>query len=354
MKHSRLPLFLLLAVSVYAAVFMTCSDDGCGPGGCPRPDIENIWPNDDGRGWDFSLVQHWWGRVVCQTMYENEEDVPPIPSLDEIESMLRDHEIPQDFETVQGSYHIIFAGDSTSGSGVTAQALRESIYFAGGSLEPLLAGGAQNAFLARLMLARPDVREELIHRPELEGAVGDILRALPPDAVFTDKGDPAALPAPVEQIVSAPVLIHGGVWKKTEEWIGTYGDVDTMLAYKFLEDDYSPGHEFTFQLVPSLASDVFLHCRVLPRRIVWVGGRPYPNAVDCLYVIDYGVAEMHSIPGVRYCRVYDYGTVTYAPTAGPIHSYERALVEAGNAASLGVGEKTLELTRTNPGPAAGD
>jgi hypothetical protein len=38
--------------------------------------------------------------------------------------------------------------------------------------------------------------------------------------------------------------------------------------------------------------------------------------------------------------------VIYAPEVGPVYSYERALIEAGNTASTGVGDKTLVLTDT--------
>ena len=46
--------------------------------------------------------------------------------------------------------------------------------------------------------------------------------------------------------------------EKNADWIGTYSDVDTGLGWKFLEDDFTPGAQFTLQLIPGIADDVLL------------------------------------------------------------------------------------------------
>jgi hypothetical protein len=82
-----------------------------------------------------------------------------------------------------------------------------------------------------------------------------------------------------------------------------------------------------------------------------IGGMVFPNALECAYIVDYGPqwAGMPEDPW-GYYRVYDYGVVIYAPEVGPVSSYERALVEAGNDESHGVGDKTLMLTGTGVKP----
>lgn len=344
---------LALCVSFSAYMLAGCSDDACGPGGCtPGPTIDNVWPNDDGREWQYDLRQAWWTGPLCVTLYDSPEEVPPVPTLDEIEVMLAEHALPEDYETAEGIYFMEFAGDSTTLSGVTAQGLRDSVSLEGWPGRLKAPHAPSEGFVLRLAVARPDLVSRIMDSypvpPPLYESFRERSAALAaPDSPFAGIGAPLE-----EEIVSAPILIHGGVWEKTDEHIGTYGDMDTLLAYKFLEADLSPGHEFTHQLIPKLTGDVFLYCKMLPRRIIRVGGLPYPNAIECLYVIDYGISTFWGVsPGGEpgYCRLYDYGTVIYAPTIGPIYSYDRSLVEAGNDESMGVGEKTLTISRTRAG-----
>lgn len=351
MWRFKAPVDLILYALLSVCIFVHCSEDGCGPGECPpSASLDNIWPNDDGREWQFALVQLWWEtQGLCETLYDNPDDVPPIPSLDEVEDMLREHALPEDFESADGTYYMWFDGDSTTMSGVTAQALRDSIALAGGAAAVRAPSGTRHAFLLRLAVARPELVTIIMNAPAVASSLDPELLKLLDDLVQPGNCWDCVGGRLEEQIVTSPVLIHGGAWEKTDEYIGTYGDIDTVLAYKFLEADLSAGHEFTHQIAPSLTDDVFLHCRILPRTIVRVDGRPYPNAVECLYVIDYGITTLWEIPGggdPKYCRLYDYGTVTYAPAVGPVYTYERILVEAGNDGSPGVGEETLTITRT--------
>ncbi len=356
MRRYKPPINLILIALLSVCVFTHCSEDGCGPGECPpSANLDNLWPNDDGREWQFDLVQLWWvelDRSICEILHVSRDDVPTIPSLDEVEDMLRKHAVPDGFESAEGTYYMKFDGDSTTQSGVTAQALKDLVVMAGGGGVLKAPTVTSHAFLLRLAVARPDLLGRIMTALGGTSSLDPFLLKQLEDLSRPGSCGGGVDARLAEQIVTYPILIHGGAWEKTDEYIGTYGDIDTLLAYKFLEADLSPGHEFTHQLVPSLVDDVFLHCRVLPRTPVWVDGRPYPNAVECLYVIDYGISSFWPIPGggdPSYCRLYDYGTVTYAPEVGPIYSYDRALVEAGNEASLGIGEKTLTIVHTREG-----
>lgn len=99
--------------------------------------------------------------------------------------------------------------------------------------------------------------------------------------------------------------------------------------------------------------DVFMHCKVLRQADIQVDGHLYANALECVYRVDYLPAKVcctATCSIIGWCRLYDYGAVVYAPTVGPVYSYERVLVEAGNDKSTGVGDKTLFLTDTGVGP----
>jgi hypothetical protein len=122
-----------------------------------------------------------------------------------------------------------------------------------------------------------------------------------------------------------PLMLHGGAWEKSLSKIGTYGDLDDQLAWLYLDANLTPRSEFEFQLVPSLADDVFLLCRILRRTAIdtQIGRLNY--AIECLYVVDYGVVGLVSDDGepLGYFRPVDYAIVTYAPNVGPVRCLER-------------------------------
>ncbi|MGD8628762.1 MAG: hypothetical protein PVH52_06740 [bacterium] len=315
-------LFAVLILTLALTLILTgCSDNTCKPRVCgPKPTLENVWPNDDQRFWEYDFTMRGWSSTfpLFDTLYATEEEVPPLPTFDYIVGLLDNHPIGDDVNTDVGIYRMRFDGDSTSDYGVTAQALKDTLYIAG-------------------MAVSRD------HRTTR----GDIIlgRAIP------DRGGVQGLNVwplnSAEDIASYPMLIHGGIWEKNDAWIGTYCEIDTNLCWKFLEEDLTVGSEFTHQLIPGLADNVFMHCKVLSMGNVRIGGLVYPNALECAYIVDYGVTWTDLPPGhTGYYRVYDYGVVVYAPEVGPIYSYERALVEAGNDESSGVGDKTLAMTDT--------
>jgi hypothetical protein len=178
-----------------------------------------------------------------------------------------------------------------------------------------------SSFLERLRIARPDL--------------GDEIRTLCPDLGASDQ--PGTPPA--------PIMIHGGAWEKTDLWIGTYGDIDTLLAWKFLEADLTSGHEFTHQLIPSLTNDAFLHCRVLGRTVVRSPAGHFWRALECIYIVEYGPFEVQGPSGpFGWWQFYDYGRVIYVPEIGPVYGYERTLIAVGETIGIGYGDIEVELT----------
>ncbi len=237
--------------------------------------------------------------------------------------------------TTYASYGLAFAGDTTSMSGATGQNLRESLDLPGRQVANATGGSSISPLIARLYTARPDLRNVIEDRFSLDPIRNPESGGIEYATLFM------ACLAP-----ECPLLIHGYVWEKTKEWIGTYGNVDTLLAWKFLDEDLSAGHRFTHQLLPSLADNVFLHCKVRGRAKVITDYQAFQNGLDCLYIIDYG-SWMPSGQGgeeAGCCRV------IYVPEVGPVFSYERMLAGLGEPLGTGIGERILSLTDTGRQP----
>jgi hypothetical protein len=246
--------------------------------------------------------------------------------LDEAEDLLDSHPIGENPESTDGVYSLKFDGQITTLSGVTAQNLSEML--ATEKDRPGLLAGAPkrgDALLRRLALARPDLKDRIAAQAggPWHTALDDTFEIIPPD----------------------PLLLHGYAWEKTGEWIGTYGDLDTLLAWKYLEANLEVEHEFTHQLVPAIADDAFLHCRILSQLDFETDVGVFEKAIECLYVVDYGIWTIPGVGGktIGWSRTIDYGVVVYAPTVGPIYSYERLLVHPSDSWNTGDGEITLDL-----------
>ena len=100
-----------------------------------------------------------------------------------------------------------------------------------------------------------------------------------------------------------------------------------------------------------LAADVYLHARILPRRMVTTPAGSFAGAVECLYEVDYGLGAEVDISGniVGFSRYFSYGTVAYARDVGPVASYDRVLVSVGDPDAHGFEETKLGLTTTGSG-----
>ena len=110
--------------------------------------------------------------------------------------------------------------------------------------------------------------------------------------------------------------------------------------------DLAPGHEFSMQLVPTVAADVFLHGRILPRRTVETPAGTFRSVVECVYLIDAGVYAVTDEFGglLGYAGFFSYGTVAYSPDTGPVASYERAAVPRSDTVLPGFGDFDFALT----------
>ncbi len=289
--------------------------------------LDELWPNDDGRFWRYAVNEVVFTEFPQLHYYENREAVPPAPSLLELAQWLKSHRRDElvGVGTASGTWILHFRGQGTTSSGAQGQNLAQTLIpdalGARAARRVASVTTASENFLASLARARPDLA------PALRERFPDLAR--------------------VGVNLAQPILIHGYIWEKTAEHIGTYGDADLQLAWKFLEADISSGHAFTFQLVPSLASDVWLHALVLPARFA-SHPQPAPGAVQVLYVIDYGISWATDANGdpVGFFRIYSYGTVTYAPGVGPVASVEHNFLSTGGTPAEVGFEIDVRLTET--------
>ncbi len=313
-------LTLPVACFVFALGFAGCGSDSCGPETC-RCGLElgTMWPNDDGRGWEYKYTWRTWSDTCAG--YGDVDDVPPAPSLDYVEGLLGKHAVGRDVSSRVGWYKMRFGGDSTTMSGVTAQALRDTAYLPG---------------IAAGLPAVPNPAWALLES------------GLPPRAGGPGAGSTGpSTEALGEVLTPRPVLIHGGVWEKTEDYIGTYGDIDTLLAWKFLEADLCAGSEFSFDIGGAVGGGLKAWCRVLGNTSVETEMGVFGNGLDCLYVVDLGVMVGTDGHGRSvYRRYITYGNVVYVPDVGPVYSYERFYVCVGDTLSLGAGDMELSLIST--------
>jgi len=255
--------------------------------------LDALWPNDDGHSWSFSY-RYEQGPDFQPHVYETEAEVPPAPSPEEVLPALRTPVTLGDAQT--GSYGLVFQGQTTTLSGATGQNLVESL------TEPGVMSSA----------GTPDIERRLLNRvgwvrPDLRGRI-------------------AVLGVSTRKLDTFPVLLHGGAWQKTLEYIGTYGDLDQNLAWKFLDADTKQGASFRFQLIPTVVDDVFLTAWVVPNRLRNKDDRG-GKSVEVVYVIDYGVSEGVDQTGapIGFFRDIGYGSVTYAPGVGPVSMIERTI-----------------------------
>ncbi len=296
---------------------------GCGDDDPTDPSkthtLANMWPNEDGRFWSFDATTRVWGTGMD---FETSPEALPLPSLSELAAMSYDRTYPEPSTVSTGTYRLQFTDSITTESGVRRQNLVETLTFEPIVL-PLRSARASSAFLRQLAIARPDLRARIA--------------ALSPSGVTLGGGDLLSL------------ILHGGAWEKTADWVGTYGDLDQALAWKFLDSDLTTGHEFALQLVPALASDVFLRVRVLGPITVETAAGTYTNAIELFYVIDYGVSEATDENGesLGSFHALGYGSIDFVPGVGPVASYERILSSYGpNGLAPGYGELQYRLRST--------
>lgn len=322
-RAASVPAVLCLA-ALATLGFPGCPENVTGPDGGRESSsltLSSCWPNDEGHYWQYATTSR-------QLEPEPFTELPPDAEVPEItlgivRTLLADDVVTWGDGVNEYEFRMQFDGDMTTGSGVTAQWLHESFPVPPIEYEP--AGASfEGRLLDRIAAARPDLRARL-------GRQG-----------------PAAAGGRIGWSF-APYFIHGYAWSKGPDRIGTYGDVDTLLAWKFLESNVRPGNTFRHPLVPSLADDVWLLAgveRTVTVNIPGVGRSA--NAIEVIYAIDYGtgasVDAMGNVTG-RY-RPFDYGRVVYAPGIGPVSDLERRLAFLGQGITHGYQELELRLKYT--------
>lgn len=259
-----------------------------------------IWPHEDGRSWAYRLTYREWGASTG-TVYSSPDDVPAL-TLDDAEALLRNHPVGPNPIATTGRYTLRFHGTITTSSGVTKQNLEESVT-TGGALAPAAAARPSAGFLRLLAKARPDIARRIGVR---------VASAAPAPASPSDELFP-------------PTLLHGYAWEQNDDWIGNFGDLNQNVSWIYLTSDLAPGSEFSLQLVPDLADNVFLHGRVLGYGTVTTDAGTFHNAAEILYLVDFGLSQAtdENGNGIGYVRSYLYGSIAYVPGVGPVRSYER-------------------------------
>jgi hypothetical protein len=293
--------------------------------------LRNIWPNEDGREWTYRVEQREWNSPGLR-IYPTEAEVPPLPSLEEVAALLGNHPIGPNPVNETAGYRMRFDGIKTTQSGATGQNLETELFDLGSGTARLAhAGAAAPGFVRALARARPDLREKIARRwPE---AARVAAAPVGPASVFE------------------PFFLFGYAFEKTREYIGSYGDLNLDLAWKYLEADLRPGSEFSMQLVPDLADNVFLHVRVIREGPTATALGTIPRSIEVLYLVDFGVSFATDEEGnvFGYFTAYTYGTITYAPRVGPIASYSRNFVQPGQPLDPGSHDQRIGVTAVSPG-----
>jgi hypothetical protein len=288
-----------------------------------------IWPHQDGQGWTYHLTGRTWDQLP-PVLYPTRGEVP-VFTMDDAIRLLGTEPTGANPETSSGSYRLQFRGSITTQSGVTRQNLQETLEQGAAATTSSITTSSATGHAVRLL--------DLLRRarPDLAREVNRIAPSMVTHAIVTQAA----------ATVFFPTLIHGYAWEQTDQWIGTYGDLNQQIAWIFLTPDLRSGSEFSLQLVPDLAPDVFLHARVLGWKSVETEAGVYRRALDVAYLVDFGVSEITDVDGntLGYNRSVLFGTVDYAVGVGPVRSYERLHIPL-DPLNRGNSDETASLTGT--------
>lgn len=237
--------------------------------------LTELWPNQDGNSWTYDGL------------------------FGEIESLPAD---PADLDFPLQSFvgRLIFDGTGTMSPGVEVQSLIGQID--GQLVKSTAAPEGLSPLLRQLWHARPDLRPALIERSEK--------RALP----FW----PGVLLGPFD-------IPHGVGQRHTATRIGGWRDMISDWSWWYLTDELFAGATFTLQLVPDLASDVFLNGTVRGvSESISTGAGSWSNAVVVDYVVDLGDQTISNeggeVLGTTHSEIR--GWVAFVPGIGPVASSE--------------------------------
>jgi hypothetical protein len=265
------------ATALFAVALLLCQAPGVGR--AQSVTLAGLWPNEDGRIWNYDAVYQELGG-------------PPV--------------------AFRAS--LLFDGSAPMPGGVTVQNLKGIV----SGLAPLAATGARpgdvalaglSGFQRSLWIARPDLR------PALQ-------RRMASTAALTEVRWPFVLLGPAQ-------LADGVGFSKTSSQVGIWRGEIANWSWWWLLDNLTVGARFDQQLVPDLASNVYLHAEVkqiLPQATLPSG--TFNNVLVMEYVVDYGQQTITDESGhlIGTGRYETRGTISFAMGVGPIHSDEEFVV----------------------------
>lgn len=259
------------------------------------PTMDSLWPNDNGNSWTYTQ------------RYESFDTNPQV---------------------VVNRVRMFFDGTTVAPSGIQAQYLREEL-IGGASPAIALEATVPGPLLQRLWVARPDLRTKILR------AVNDS-------------------PCPIDAPSYIHALLLGGefAYRKTAGEIAAWRcNLANTRSWLWLVSDLTIGNTFTLQLVPDLASDIFLRGTIASIETANEPAGAFDNCVRVDYVVDYGTSVCVDQDGnpLGTSRSQTAGHVHYAPFVGPVESLEEfTIVEAtGSCAAPGDVGRVLARTSLN-------
>ena len=232
------------------------------------PAFGDYWPNEDGRSWTFD---------------QRTEVLFGTPS------------------TTDRSVRLILDGTAVAPNGIDVQVLRGQ-QLSGPPVADSRAARITDPFLRAVHAARPDLR----------AAIEAQTSRLP----CPDQAAPG-----VDGLMLSAELAYRKDATEIAAWRCSFADTRSWI---WLEADLSPGHMFTLQLIPDIASDIFLHGTVSGFENVVVPAGVFPSALRVDYRIDYGLGECTDESGniLGTSRSETRGHVHYVAGVGPVSSLE--------------------------------
>jgi hypothetical protein len=202
---------------------------------------------------------------------------------------------------------LFFDGTTVAPNGIAAQYLRQEL-LSGIAVATAFESAVPDPFLRQLWVARPDLRNRIIQ---------------------------AAADAPCPEYApsgSHTLLLDGEfAFRKTPDEIAAWRcNLADTRAWVWLVSDLTIGHQFTLQLVPDLATNVYLHGTIAAIEPATVPAGTFSGCYRVDYVIDYGFSNCTDANGntVGTSRSETRGSVHYAPGAGPVKCTESFIPNA--------------------------
>jgi hypothetical protein len=296
-KRRGMPMYrriLILAVAAAVVVLVpACNDDDCPtcPGATPRPTMANIWPHADGTAWTFEGAAR---RSEVPLPVKAAE----VPTMDELHAALAEPIPGIVTDVLEGLYRMELDGMITTESGATGQKVVQTFFQ---EEDPSSAG--VDPLLALVARARPDLRPAIAARCGLEAK---------------DFGE----------VSQGPYFLGGYCFSAEEDGYYGYGDIDQDHSWVYLAEGVAVGTEFSLQLVPALADDVWLTGKVWSLGDRTVSGVDYANVLEVMYLVDMGMTTVTDETGnlVGTMHPYIYGHSFFVPDLGPVAGVERRVL----------------------------